>query len=142
MQQQARRLSEQLGHGQQVDNEALLQEAGRKARAFMTKSARPTEKVLADCFLDALEAQIRGDCAPLGDDASQCARTQVGSTPRYVSMGFNVGADGRVGIELSDDDAPARAAKAREILDMFEAARKSGLANQRAERVANEKAYV
>ena len=135
--------------GDGLDPEVLLQEAGRKARAYMTKAAKPTEKLLADSFLNAFEAQLRGECAPLGDKAPQCMRAQgaclggdAATTPSYVSLNFEVAASGRVCIGISNEDSDTRAAHARRILDMLDAARKSGLALQRAERTSTEHAYA
>ena len=116
---------------------AALQEAGRKARAFMDKSARPMEKVLSDQFLDALEAQIRGECEPLGPVSAQCSHIQSNGESVYVSLNFDVSDNGSVRVGIDD----ARSAKAREILSLFENARKSGLAHQRLEREHTEQAY-
>ena len=104
--------------------EEALQEAGRKARAFMAKRARPTEKVISDRFLDSLEEQLRGECEPLGPDAHQWARSHSNDEARnYVSLNLKVSDSGHVHVDVSQNDADARSKQAREILDMFENAR-------------------
>ena len=138
---QARIASSKIGLEASVANEELLREAGRKARAYMAKAARPVEKVMADCFLDAIEAQLRGDCTPLGDNAVQCSRTQSMASPGHVTLDFKVSSTGHVGLSIGNNDDAARREQARKVLDLFEAARKSGIANQRAERSAAETAY-